>query len=465
MKLFGGRTVKGGDGTGAEEDPSEAGGEGRETRPTDASAQPGQAPPEISQTVRGERSAALVNRARSLQSRITDGLAIGLVSVLGLGALAGYYVHTLRRGSHARAVAQRAVRAQAQANAPLPPLGRIVGPKLAQATSNASPTPSLAQRILGPPPAFPSPAPATWERADVPGTRPGTATAYPIAAVSARERALEVRLAGPVFAQSSGSAASPQSGTAEPTAASPASPAGSPWAGADGAGLRPVSSAEPEHGSLSALLRPTVTPAVEASVLPTERFLLPKGAFIDCTLQTAIDSTLPGMTTCVTATDTFSADGTVVLLERGTTLVGETRGQVQQGQARLFVLWTEARTPSGVVVPLDSPGTDALGRAGLTGTVNTHFWQRFGAAILVSVIDGGVQAGIQATGNGGTVIVNPTTSEQVTTGVLNSTINIPPTIAVPQGTRIEVLVARDVDFRSVYRLALVRTVSQKGSSP
>ena len=37
------------------------------------------------------------------------------------------------------------------------------------------------------------------------------------------------------------------------------------------------------------------------------------------------------MTTCVTATDTFGADGNIVLLERGTKLVGETRGEVSQG--------------------------------------------------------------------------------------------------------------------------------------
>ena len=73
------------------------------------------------------------------------------------------------------------------------------------------------------------------------------------------------------------------------------------------------------------------------------------------------------MTTCVMATDAFGVDGKVVLLERGTKLIGETRGQVQQGSARVFVLWTEARTPAGVVVPLASPGADELGRSGLPG--------------------------------------------------------------------------------------------------
>src|SRR6185369_10059950 len=101
------------------------------------------------------------------------------------------------------------------------------------------------------------------------------------------------------------------------------------------------------NSTLATLLKPTLAPAAFAQVLPTQRLLLPKGAFIDCTLETAIDSTLPGMTTCITATDTFGADGAVVLLERGTKLIGETRGQVRQGVARVFVLWTEARTPRG----------------------------------------------------------------------------------------------------------------------
>jgi len=206
-------------------------------------------------------------------------------------------------------------------------------------------------------------------------------------------------------------------------------------------------------GGLPALLTPIVAPAAQARELPTQRLLLSKGAFIDCTLETAIDSTLPGLTTCVTATDTFGADGTVVLLDRGTKLIGETRGQVQQGMARVFVLWTEARTPGGVVVPLDSPGADELGRSGLPGEVNRHFWQRFGAAILISTIDGAVQAGVQSASRGnGTVIYNPSPAQDVTSEVLKNTLSIAPTVTKNNGDRIQVLVARDVDFSSVYEL-------------
>ena len=171
------------------------------------------------------------------------------------------------------------------------------------------------------------------------------------------------------------------------------------------------------------------------------------------------------MTTCVTATDTFSADGTVVLLERGTKLVGETRGQVRAGTG------TALRALDGGEDPDRRHRAARLARhrcaraRGLSGKVNTHFWERFGAAILVSVIDAGVQAGIQSTNNGGTVILNPSSSEDVMTGILQSTINIPPTITVPQGERIQILVARDVDFRSVYRLTMAEPTALMGASP
>ena len=152
----------------------------------------------------------------------------------------------------------------------------------------------------------------------------------------------------------------------------------------------------------------------------------------------------------------FYKHRTVVLLERGTKLVGETRGQVQEGAARIFVLWTEARTPTGVVVPLASPGTDELGRSGLPGEVNRHFWDRFGAAILLTVINGAVRGAVQSQTNGSSVIVGPSTSSDVMTEVLKSTLAIPPTVTKAQGDRIQVFVARDVDFRPVYALRTVQ---------
>lgn len=405
-----------------------------------------------SEPLAGDRGIPSINRARSIQSRVSSVLAITLMSTLGAGLLTWYYVKTLTRPAQAQHTAQAAVRNRAQGEMALPPLGPIQSPFVPKepTTPAASPDPSAMETILGPAPALP---PAVVSPA---GILPGTPTSGEQAPSqkSPGQLAFERRLAGPAFAHSSSDGAG-----SVPTAL--VSQTGDPGAFAASQAREPEGGGDP----LRALLRPTVTPAVDASILPTRRFLLAKGAFIDCTLETAIDSTLPGMTTCVTATDTFSADGTVVLLERGTKLVGETRGQVQQGAARIFVLWTEARTPTGVVVPLASPGTDELGRSGLPGEVNTHFWDRFGAAILLTVINGAVQGAVNSQNSSGSVVVSPSTSTDVMSEVLRSTVNIPPTVTKAQGSRIQVFVARDVDFRPVYALRVASSVPAPDTKP
>ncbi len=318
--------------------------------------------------VDGERGESAVQRPPSLQARLSNLLAFGLMATIGLGLLGWYYSHMV--GARPRTAAVRSAKDNAGAEIALRPLGRVDPPAA-----------SSLENLLGPAPEEPSVSPA------VP---PGVLTAA--ASRSTRLQAMARPRSG--IRGSSGSsrvrAFSADTARTADTTTPPERAAGAPEESGD--------------SELDALLRPRATPAVQAQVLPTQRLLLPKGAFLDCTLETAIDSTLPGMTTCVLATDTFSADGTVVLLERGTKLVGETRGQVRQGAARLFVLWTEARTPRGVVVPLASPGTDELGRSGLPGEVDRHFFERFGAAILISVIDGAIQAGVQSQrANGDTV--------------------------------------------------------------
>ena len=393
-----------------------------------------------SQIVRGERSVALVNAARSVQSRVSSALAAVLMITLGVAALAWYYAHALTRPAQARALAQSAATTRAQGEMALPSLGRITPPAAAADPPPLQEVPRQSVEPQEPPLPETHLRPSPWSSAaaadSVEAGRPGGA-----AAKSPAELARERRLAGGVFARVS----SPVAGQAPPA----------DMTGAESDASVSLSRPAGDHGegALQALLKSGTAATVQARLLPTTRFLLPKGAFIDCTLETAIDSTLPGMTTCVTAADVFGADGTVVLLERGSKLVGETRGQVQQGQARVFVVWTEARTPTGVIVPLDSPGTDELGRAGLPGEVERHFWERFGAAMLISTVNGAVQAGVQAANHsGGAVVYAPTTSQDVMTEVLRSTVSIAPTVIKHNGDRIQVLVARDLDFRSVYEL-------------
>jgi type IV secretion system protein VirB10 len=390
----------------------------------------------------GERGIPSVNRARSVQSRVTSVLAVTLMSVLAAALMIWYYSGAINRGARAHAIAEAQAKRRAQGESTLPSLGVIQPPQPPPAPLSEG---STRDPLFGAPPPPPMSAPEIPMATDnpyAPSGYAGTIPKTPSAVV------LDRRLEGPVLAASPterGEASAPsmvtEPGSLDPSAGIPTG-IGTP-AAKGGAGDDP----------LAALLKPTSTPAVRARVLPTQRFLLPKGAFIDCTLETAISSSLPGMTTCVTATDTFSADGEVVLLERGSKLVGETRGEVTQGQPRLFVLWTEARTPTGVVVPLASPGTDELGRSGLSGTIDRHWWLRFGTAILITVIDGAIQGVTESRNNGGgTLVLNPAASGDVATEALRGTLNIPPTIDKAQGDRIEILVARDVDFRSVYAL-------------
>jgi len=368
-------------------------------------------------SVQGERSTPVAHRARSIQSRLNSVIAIGLMGALGLGLLVWYYTGAVQGPARSHNTAQTAAANRAKSEMSLPALGRIPQPNYATSLDS----------LFGPKPPLPPGALPSW-------ANPSSAepSAPPIASTKPQLSPTERKLKGPVLIDGEGTR----------------TPATFNRAQSDN------ESAELHDGDseLAVRLKPSITSAVQARTLPTQRWLLPKGAFIDCTLETAIDSTLPGMTTCITATDTFGADGEIVLLERGTKLVGETQGRGPQGAARVFVLWTEARTPTGVVVPLASPGTDELGRSGLPGQVNQHFWARFGAALLISTIEGAVDAATRSSSGGNTVILNPSRSTDVATEVLKSTADIRSTIIKNQGDRIQVLVARDLDFRSVYEL-------------
>ena len=234
--------------------------------------------------------------------------------------------------------------------------------------------------------------------------------------------------------------------------ATPANTLGGPGAGIGGGG--PGGAA----GPLADALRPTVISGTSASRLADRTFMMTQGTLLDCNLDVAISSAVPGMVKCTLTRSIFGDDRKVVLLERGTELTGQYQGALQQGQNRLFLLWTRAKTPQGVLISLVSPGTDSLGRSGVDGFIDTHFWERFGAAIFLSVIDDGLAILAAQTqnnnGNGGNTVVLPQNSQTAAknaAGVaVENSIRIPPTLNKNQGEHVSIFVARDLDFRTVY---------------
>jgi type IV secretion system protein VirB10 len=210
-------------------------------------------------------------------------------------------------------------------------------------------------------------------------------------------------------------------------------------------------------GALEEKLEAVELRAAAAGVLPDRDHILTQGAMLDCVLETRIVSTVAGMTSCHLTRDVYSTSGRVVLLDRGSRVVGRYQGGIQQGDTRIFVLWTRVETPAGVVVELQSPGAGPLGEAGLGGHVDTRFWDRFGAAILLSVIEDGVDAAAAraaGTSQGTSINVGNTANsgKDAIARSMEPTINIPPMLVKNQGERVGIFVARDLDFRGVYGL-------------
>lgn len=208
-----------------------------------------------------------------------------------------------------------------------------------------------------------------------------------------------------------------------------------------------------DTNELESRLQPTQLTLTRAGVIPNRNFLITAGTQIPCVLQTALDSSQPGFTSCIVTRNIFSDNGKVILFDKGTKILGEYQGGLTQGQDRLFVLWNRAITPRGVIIELGSPAADALGRAGMSGQVETFFWRRFGAGLLLSMV-----------GDASAAIANRVADARETSRAPNAAAStavendsrIRPVLRARQGAEMTVFAARDFDFSGVYSLRLKR---------
>ena len=186
---------------------------------------------------------------------------------------------------------------------------------------------------------------------------------------------------------------------------------------------------------------------VTASRLANPSQTVPRGTVVPAVLETALASTRPGAARALVQRDIRGFDGTRVLIPRGSRLYGEYQADVSPGQRRASIQWTRLLRPDGVTIALDSPASDPLGRAGLRGKVDSKFFQRFGGAILQSVLDIGVGVATREASEG-VLVALPGSTQNVQ---ITDQQQIQPTLKVRQGTSVSVFVARDLDFSTVDR--------------
>ena len=192
----------------------------------------------------------------------------------------------------------------------------------------------------------------------------------------------------------------------------------------------------------------------DASQLLDLEYTILQGKHINAILETPINSNLPGQIKAIVSHDVYGEKSNIVLVPKGSRLIGTYNSATEQGQVRVYVIWTRIITPAHVNIMVNSGGADDLGLSGLAGHVNNHFFKRFGSAMLMSLIGGSIQAmGVASTdqANSGATLREGMGQQfnQMAGQELSKSMNIPPTISLPQGAQVTVMVQRDLKFTNV----------------
>lgn len=222
---------------------------------------------------------------------------------------------------------------------------------------------------------------------------------------------------------------------------------------------------EPARPESSAASNDLDRPSTLGNMLITERhkngtaflrasreYLLMRGTNIPCTLLPRVVTNYVSQPTCMVNEDVYSPEG-IVLVERGSKVIGEQRTAMKAGVSKVFIAWADIETPEGVSIKIDSMGADQLGGSGVDAWIDHHYMQRFGGAILLSFIDDLAEIAsskiTKAEYNFEQSTDNASSMAQI---VLENTINIEPTGYIMPASQINIIVARDVDFTHIYKV-------------
>lgn len=190
-------------------------------------------------------------------------------------------------------------------------------------------------------------------------------------------------------------------------------------------------------------------PVEQARVIVNPANTITQGTMVQASLETAIDSSLPGPIRAVVTQDVHSYDGSRILIPRGSRLIGRYSANVSIGQYRAMVAWERIILPDDQTVTISAFGGDQMGRSGVSGRVNKRFGERFGSAALISLLSSGPtlvarEIESEATREAATRVADDL--RDATGNVVSDYLSLPPIITVNQGARVTVMVDRDLEI-------------------
>lgn len=178
-------------------------------------------------------------------------------------------------------------------------------------------------------------------------------------------------------------------------------------------------------------------------------YVLFEGTIIETVLMNQLDGSFSGPVNCLVTTDLYSHDHQHVLIPAGTKVLGEAKKVDAFGQKRLAVFFHRLIMPDGYSVSLDQfKGLSQTGETALRDKVNNHYLQIFGSSLAVGILGGVAEAG---TGN----VLTSSAFDEARAGfgaslanssmnILDRFLNIPPTITIREGCRVNVYLAGDL---------------------
>lgn len=184
------------------------------------------------------------------------------------------------------------------------------------------------------------------------------------------------------------------------------------------------------------------------------RHVLFAGTVINAVIEQAIDTALPGRLRARVTTDIYdSKTGQTLVVGRGSTLTGQYRSEITEGQERVFAVFDRLITPQGAVVSLGQiEASDQMATTGVPGELHTHFWHRMGIATLMAIQSAFVEKKVgsvgqvagssgQATSSAAGQILLKTTEKE-----LERRYDVPSNITVPAGALLTLVIQDNVEI-------------------